>query len=140
MKEMEYHGEKKTFVSLQDLCCLFSHRPQAVLSIVFSRSVKRSPQWCWSNEGNLETYLGTTVKDAVVTIPTYFNDSQRDKTKDAGVIATSIINILHIINEPMVTAITYGLDKKDKSAGECVIVLGVSLWTCVSAFDIWLVN
>ena len=83
-------------------------------------------------------YLGTTVKDAAVTIPTYFNDSQRQMTKDTGIIA--IINILEIINEPTVTAIAYGLDKKDKSAGESVIVLGVSLLARAWAFDIRLVK
>ena len=60
--------------------------------------------------------LGTTVKDAVVTVPAYFNDSQRPATKDAGVIAG--INVLRIINEPTAAAIAYGLDKKDKSTGE----------------------
>ena len=83
-------------------------------------------------------YLRTTVKDAAVTIPTYFNDSQRQMTKDAGIIA--IINILQIINEPTVTAIAYDLDKKDKSAGESVIILGVPLLTCAWDFDIRLVN
>ena len=78
-------------------------------------------------------YLGTTVKDAAVTIPTYFNDSQRQMTKDTGIIA--IINILEIIKEPTVTAIAYGLDKKDKSAGESVIVLGVLLLARAWAFD-----
>ena len=78
-------------------------------------------------------YLGTTIKDAAVTIPTYFNDSQRQMTKDTGIIA--IINILEIINEPTVTAIAYGLDKKDKSAGESVIVLGVLLLARAWAFD-----
>ncbi len=57
-----------------------------------------------------ESYLGTTVKDAVVTVPAYFNDSQRQATKDAGKI--SGLNILRIINEPTAAAIAYGLDKK----------------------------
>ena len=57
-----------------------------------------------------ESYLGGTVKDAVVTVPAYFNDSQRQATKDAGVIAG--LNVLRIINEPTAAAIAYGLDKK----------------------------
>jgi heat shock 70kDa protein 1/2/6/8 len=57
-----------------------------------------------------EAYLGQTVKDAVVTVPAYFNDSQRQATKDAGVIAG--LNVLRIINEPTAAAIAYGLDKK----------------------------
>lgn len=61
-----------------------------------------------------EAYLGTPVKDAVVTVPAYFNDAQRQATKDAGVIAG--LNIVRIINEPTAAAIAYGLDKKE--AGE----------------------
>merc|ERR1712013_425922 len=57
-----------------------------------------------------EAYLGKTVSDAVVTVPAYFNDSQRQATKDAGVIAG--LNVLRIINEPTAAAIAYGLDKK----------------------------
>ena len=56
-----------------------------------------------------EAYLGSTVKSAVVTVPAYFNDAQRQATKDAGVIAG--LNILRIINEPTAAAIAYGLDK-----------------------------
>ena len=57
-----------------------------------------------------ESYLGHEVKDAVVTVPAYFNDSQRQATKDAGIIAG--LNILRIINEPTAAAIAYGLEKK----------------------------
>merc|ERR1712017_57303 len=57
-----------------------------------------------------EAYLGTKVNDAVVTVPAYFNDSQRQATKDAGSI--SGLNVLRIINEPTAAAIAYGLDKK----------------------------
>jgi L1 cell adhesion molecule like protein len=59
-----------------------------------------------------EAYLGKTVKDAVVTVPAYFNDSQRQATKDAGSIAG--LNVKRIINEPTAAAIAYGLDKKGK--------------------------
>jgi len=58
-----------------------------------------------------ETYLGKSVKNAVVTVPAYFNDSQRQATKDAGTIAG--LNVQRIINEPTAAAIAYGLDKKD---------------------------
>ena len=61
-----------------------------------------------------EGYLGHPVKDAVVTVPAYFNDAQRQATKDAGTIAG--LNVLRIINEPTAAAIAYGLDKK--CAGE----------------------
>ena len=57
-----------------------------------------------------EAFLGKTVKDAVVTVPAYFNDSQRKATKDAGTIAG--LNVLRVINEPTAAALAYGLDKK----------------------------
>lgn len=57
-----------------------------------------------------EAYLGEKVTDAVVTVPAYFNDAQRQSTKDAGVIAG--LNVLRIINEPTAASIAYGLDKK----------------------------
>ena len=56
-----------------------------------------------------ETYLGQEVKDAVITVPAYFNDAQRQATKDAGAIAG--LNVLRIINEPTAAAIAYGLDQ-----------------------------
>ena len=57
-----------------------------------------------------EDYLGEKVTDAVITVPAYFNDSQRQATKDAGRIAG--LNVLRIINEPTAAALAYGLDKK----------------------------
>merc|ERR1712057_118458 len=63
-----------------------------------------------------EQYLGKTVNNAVVTVPAYFNDSQRQATKDAGIIAG--LNVMRIINEPTVAAIAYGLDKKATDKGE----------------------
>jgi len=59
-----------------------------------------------------EDYLGETVTDAVITVPAYFNDSQRQATKDAGKI--SGLNVLRIINEPTAAALAYGLDKKEE--------------------------
>jgi L1 cell adhesion molecule like protein len=60
-----------------------------------------------------ESFLGSEVKDAVITVPAYFNDSQRQATKDAGAIAG--LNVIRIINEPTAAAIAYGLDQKSKS-------------------------
>ena len=60
-----------------------------------------------------ETYLGEKVTKAVITVPAYFNDSQRQATNDAGVIAG--LNVLRVINEPTAAAIAYGLDKKPSS-------------------------
>ena len=63
-----------------------------------------------------EAYLGSTVKNSVITVPAYFNDSQRQATKDAGAIAG--LTVMRIINEPTAAAIAYGLDKKSTSVGE----------------------
>ncbi len=66
-----------------------------------------------------EAYLGKPVKDAVITVPAYFNDSQRQATKDAGAIAG--LNVLRIINEPTAAAIAYGLDKNHKEEKSVLI-------------------
>lgn len=65
-----------------------------------------------------EDYLGTTVNDAVITVPAYFNDQQRSMTKDAGRIAG--LNVLRIINEPTAAALAYGFDK---SSGEKKVLI-----------------
>ncbi|KAG8860838.1 70-kilodalton heat shock protein [Tulasnella sp. 330] len=85
--QVEYRGETKTF------------SPEEISSMVLLKMKETA-----------ESYLGTVVKDAVVTVPAYFNDSQRQATKDAGVI--SGLNVLRIINEPTAAAIAYGLDKQ----------------------------
>jgi heat shock protein 1/8 len=85
--QVDYKGEKKTFF------------PEEVSSMVLNKMKETA-----------EAYLGKTVTDAVVTVPAYFNDSQRQATKDAGTI--SGLNVLRIINEPTAAAIAYGLDKK----------------------------
>lgn len=85
--QVEHKGETKTFF------------PEEISSMVLSKMKEIS-----------EAYLGKPVVNAVVTVPAYFNDSQRQATKDAGTIAG--LNVLRIINEPTAAAIAYGLDKK----------------------------
>lgn len=89
---VSYQGEEKTFY------------PEEISSMILTKMKDIS-----------EMYLGKEVKDAVITVPAYFNDSQRQFTKDAGAIAG--LNVLRIINEPTAAAIAYGLDKST-SAGE----------------------
>ncbi|KAM7398640.1 hypothetical protein PAMA_006516 [Pampus argenteus] len=85
--QVEYKGESKSFY------------PEEVSSMVLTKMKEIA-----------EAYLGKTVNNAVITVPAYFNDSQRQATKDAGTI--SGLNVLRIINEPTAAAIAYGLDKK----------------------------
>ena len=72
-----------------------------------------------------ENYLGKEVKHAVITVPAYFNDAQRQATKDAGTITG--LNVLRIINEPTAAAIAYGLDKK---AEKNILVYDLGGGTC----------
>jgi molecular chaperone DnaK len=69
-----------------------------------------------------EAYLGETITDAVITVPAYFNDSQRQATKEAGTIAG--LNVLRIVNEPTAAALAYGLDKGEKEQTILVFDLG----------------
>ena len=67
-----------------------------------------------------EAYLGEKVTNAIITVPAYFNDSQRQSTKDAGLIAG--LNVLRIINEPTAAAIAYGLDKLSEVGRRHVLI------------------
>ena len=73
-----------------------------------------------------ESFIGQTVSKAVVTVPAYFNDSQRQVTKDAGLIAR--LDVLCIINEPTAPAIAYGLDKKVERE-RYVLIVDLGGWT-----------
>jgi heat shock protein 1/8 len=96
MIKVQFKGEFKTF------------QPEQISSMVLTKMKEVA-----------ESYLGKTIKDAVVTVPAYFNDSQRQATKDAGTI--SGLNVLRIINEPTAAAIAYGLDKKSSAERNVLI-------------------
>jgi L1 cell adhesion molecule like protein len=94
--QVKYKGEVKKF------------HPEEISSMVLTKMKETA-----------ETYLGETVKNAVVTVPAYFNDNQRQATKDAGSIAG--LNVMRIINEPTAAAIAYGLDKQNNGEKNVLI-------------------
>ena len=96
--QVEFKCEKKSFT------------PEEVSSMVLTKMKETAEQ-----------YLGKSVKDAVVTVPAYFNDSQRQAIMDAGLIAG--LNVLRIINEPTAAARAYGLDKKKGSSAEANVLV-----------------
>merc|ERR1711874_387292 len=109
--QVEYKTEEKDFT------------PEEVSAMVLTKMKETA-----------ESYLGQEVKDAVVTVPAYFNDSQRQATKDAGVIAG--LNIIRIINEPTAAAIAYGLDKKKNEKESSVLIFDLGGGT----FDVSILN
>lgn len=94
--QAEYKGQVKTFA------------PEEISSMVLTKMKETA-----------EAYLGKKIKDAVVTVPAYFNDAQRLATKDAGAIAG--LNVMRIINEPTAAALAYGLDKNLKGERNVLI-------------------
>ena len=97
--EVEYKNETKHFT------------PEEISSMVLTKMKEIA-----------ESYLGDKVNDVVITVPAYFNDAQRQATKDAGAIAG--VNVLRIINEPTAAAIAYGLDKKGKASNVLIFDCG----------------
>ena len=107
--EVEYKDEAKTF------------HPEEISAMILTKMKETA-----------EAFLGEEVKDAVVTVPAYFNDGQRQATKDAGQIAG--LNVLRIINEPTAAAIAYGLDNQKKEQNVLIFDMGGG------TFDVSLLN
>ena len=103
---VKYRGEDKTFL------------PEEISAMVLTKMKQTAEQ-----------YLGEQVDSAVITVPAYFNDSQRNATKDAGRIAG--LEVKRIINEPTAAAIAYGLDKKsEKEQNVLIFDLGGGTFDC----------
>ena len=107
--QVQYKGETKRF------------QPEEISAAVLQKM-----------KATAEAYLGGEVKNAVITVPAYFNDAQRQATKDAGVIAG--LNVLRIINEPTAAAIAYGLDRSSKAGEQNVLIFdcGGKLSACAA--------
>ena len=97
--EVEYKGETKQYT------------PEEISSMILYKMKEIA-----------ESFVGTEINDAVITVPAYFNDAQRNATKDAAAIAG--LNCLRIINEPTAAAIAYGIDKKGKGSNVLVFDCG----------------
>jgi len=97
--QVNFRGEEKTFTPQEISACVLEYMKTTA-----------------------EAYLGEPVRDAVITVPAYFDNSQRTATKDAGAIAN--LNVLRIINEPTAAALCYGLDSKDKNRKVLIFDLG----------------
>ena len=102
--------ESKPKIEVDYKCDRKSFTPEEISSMVLTKMKETA-----------EAYLGKSVKDAVVTVPAYFNDAQRQATKDAGIIAG--LNVLRIVNEPTAAAIAHGLDKKNANGKETNVLI-----------------
>lgn len=111
MKQFSYDvvsKDNKPYISVEYMSEKKTYSPEEISAMILVKMKEIA-----------DTYIGKDVKDAVITVPAYFNDGQRQATKDAGTIAG--LNVLRIINEPTAAAIAYGLDKKNSQEQNVLI-------------------
>jgi L1 cell adhesion molecule like protein len=106
-KVINVNGKPKVEVTVKDEVKQFT--PEEISAMILTKM-----------KSIAESYLGAKVTDAVITVPAYFNDAQRQATKDAGVIAG--LNVLRVINEPTAAAMSYGLQKKNDGKSRNVLI------------------
>ena len=106
-KVVNVNGKPKVEINYKDDIKLFT--PEEISAMILTKM-----------KNIAEAYVGEKITDAVITVPAYFNDSQRQATKDAGVIAG--LNVLRVINEPTAAAMAYGLQKKNDGKGRNVLI------------------
>jgi heat shock protein 1/8 len=102
------NGQGKPIIAVQHKGEEKTYQPEEISAMVLTKM-----------KTTAEAFLGLPVRDAVITVPAYFNDAQRQATKDAGVIAG--LNVLRIINEPTAAAVAYGLDNSSKGEKNIVV-------------------
>ena len=110
-RNLAYEVEKGTNDTVRVKIGTRKYTPQEISAMILQKM-----------KSTAEDYLGSEVKEAVITVPAYFNDSERQATKEAGTIAG--LDVKRIINEPTAAALAYGLDKKDKDLKIAVYDLG----------------
>ena len=133
----EYSQAKKEFNFSYEICKADNSNDSRIKVTVNGKTKVVSPEEISAMilqklKKNAEDYLGTPVKKAVITVPAYFNDTQRQATKDAGKIAG--LEVMRIINEPTAAALTYGMDKNQGDKNIAVFDLGGG------TFDISIMN
>ncbi|KAG6327995.1 hypothetical protein ID866_11093, partial [Astraeus odoratus] len=122
--QVQYHGETKEFVS----CFIVPDHNLSLSHLIWQTPEEISSMVLMKMKEIAEVYLGCNVTSAVITVPAYFNGSQRQATKDAGTIAG--LNVLRIISEPTAAAIAYGLRNPSGKGERNVLIFDIGGGAC----------